>query len=148
MRHLMGVVLAIVMAAAVFFAASWGYLKLLIGPEHGARNVTQFVGFIERSMAPPHTHTYEEAIYILAGEGIVHIGDDRREDIGPGTSIFLPPGTPHCLENRSQRTLKLLGADYDRASVQRAESCAKSFTSSGSVRNPTRASRTHSLIAS
>jgi hypothetical protein len=32
MRHLLGVVLAIVMAAAVFFAASWGYLKLLIGP--------------------------------------------------------------------------------------------------------------------
>jgi hypothetical protein len=29
MRHLLGVVLAIVMAAAVFFAASWGYLKLL-----------------------------------------------------------------------------------------------------------------------
>jgi hypothetical protein len=32
MRHLIGVVLAIVLAAAVFFAASWGYLKLLIGP--------------------------------------------------------------------------------------------------------------------
>ena len=32
MRHLIGVVLAIGMAAAVFFAASWGYLKLLIGP--------------------------------------------------------------------------------------------------------------------
>src|SRR6185437_9122978 len=32
MRHLMGVVLAIVMTAAIFFAASWGYLKLLIGP--------------------------------------------------------------------------------------------------------------------
>jgi len=32
MRHLVGVVLAIVMAAAIFFAASWGYLKLLIGP--------------------------------------------------------------------------------------------------------------------
>jgi len=31
MRHLIGVVLAIVMAAAVFFAASWGYLKLLTG---------------------------------------------------------------------------------------------------------------------
>jgi hypothetical protein len=29
MRHLIGVVLAIVLAAAVFFAASWGYLKLL-----------------------------------------------------------------------------------------------------------------------
>jgi hypothetical protein len=32
MRHLMGVVLAIGMAAAVFFGGSWGYLKLLIGP--------------------------------------------------------------------------------------------------------------------
>ena len=29
MRHLIGVVLAIIMAAAVFFAASWGYVKLL-----------------------------------------------------------------------------------------------------------------------
>jgi hypothetical protein len=32
MRHLLGVVLAIVLAAAIFFAALWGYLKLLIGP--------------------------------------------------------------------------------------------------------------------
>ena len=32
MRHLIGVALAIVMAAAVYFAASWGYLTLLIGP--------------------------------------------------------------------------------------------------------------------
>jgi hypothetical protein len=32
MRHLVGVLLAIVMAAAVFFAASWGYLKLLTEP--------------------------------------------------------------------------------------------------------------------
>jgi len=32
MRHLIGVVLAIVMAAAVFFASSWGYLKLLNNP--------------------------------------------------------------------------------------------------------------------
>jgi hypothetical protein len=32
MRHLIGVLLAIVMAAAVFFAASWGFLKLLSAP--------------------------------------------------------------------------------------------------------------------
>jgi hypothetical protein len=32
MRHLVGVILAVVMAAAVFFAASWGYLKLLTRP--------------------------------------------------------------------------------------------------------------------
>jgi hypothetical protein len=31
MRHLVGVILAIVMAAVLFFAASWGYLKLVAG---------------------------------------------------------------------------------------------------------------------
>lgn len=35
MRHLLGVALAIVMAAAVFFAGSWGYLKLLTGQAKG-----------------------------------------------------------------------------------------------------------------
>jgi hypothetical protein len=35
MRHLIGVALAIVMAAAVFFAGSWGYLKLLSGSANG-----------------------------------------------------------------------------------------------------------------
>src|SRR5260370_15721755 len=32
MRHLAGIVLAVALAAAVFFAASWGDLKLLIAP--------------------------------------------------------------------------------------------------------------------
>jgi hypothetical protein len=32
MRHLVGFLLAVVLAAAVFFAASWGYVKLLLGP--------------------------------------------------------------------------------------------------------------------
>src|SRR3984893_2271083 len=35
MRHLIVVALAIVMAAAVFFAGSWGYLKLLSGSAKG-----------------------------------------------------------------------------------------------------------------
>jgi hypothetical protein len=37
MRHLVGVILAIILAAAIFFAASWGYLKLLIGPAGAGR---------------------------------------------------------------------------------------------------------------
>src|ERR1700730_11424700 len=36
MRHLIGVALAIVLAAAVFFAGSWGYLKLLSVSAKGA----------------------------------------------------------------------------------------------------------------
>ncbi len=85
------------------------YFRLLIDPRHGAKHVTQFVGFIDRSRAPFHTHTYEEAIYILEGEGIVHIEGQANTPIRPGTSIFLPPGTPHCLENASDGVLKLVG---------------------------------------
>jgi hypothetical protein len=64
MRHLAGVVLAIVMAAAVFFAASWGYLKLLILPA--------------RSGALPagggsllHNHAVLEAFGVLLAVGLL-----------------------------------------------------------------------------
>jgi quercetin dioxygenase-like cupin family protein len=82
--------------------------KLLIDPRYGCRNVTQFAGFIRRSRAPFHTHTYEEVIYVLDGTGILHAGD-QRVPFAAGTSVFLSPGTPHCLENASEATLHLLG---------------------------------------
>lgn len=82
--------------------------KLMIDPRYGSRTVTQFVGFIDRSRAPFHTHTYEEAIYILEGEGLVHV-EDGEIPIAKGSSVFLSPGTPHCLENRSEGVLRLLG---------------------------------------
>lgn len=85
--------------------------RVLIDPRHGTRNVTQFVGFIDRSRAPFHTHTYEEAIYILEGQGILHVAGNEPFDapIQTGSGIFLPPNTPHCLENASPGVLKLLG---------------------------------------
>lgn len=84
------------------------HFKVMIDPRVGCRNLTQFLGFIDRSRAPLHTHTYEEAIYVLAGEGIVHIGH-REVPIEPGASVFLPTGVPHCLENASEGVLRLLG---------------------------------------
>lgn len=82
--------------------------KLMIDPRVGCRNVTQFVGSIERSRAPFHTHPYEEVIYILGGNGIVHAGE-HSTPIGAGCSVYLSPGTPHCLENAGGGTLRLLG---------------------------------------
>ena len=82
--------------------------RVLIDPLSGAHNVTQFVGLIERSRAPFHAHVHEETIYVLDGNGVAHL-EDRAEPIRPGTSIFLPPGTPHCLENRDEEALKVLG---------------------------------------
>jgi mannose-6-phosphate isomerase-like protein (cupin superfamily) len=82
--------------------------KLLVDPEVGCRGITQFVGFIEQSRAPEHVHTYEEVIHILDGNGTLHAGD-ARVPFGRGASIFLSPGTPHCLENGNEGTLRLLG---------------------------------------
>ncbi len=84
------------------------YFKLMIDPRYGSQYVTQFIGFIEKSRAPLHVHPYEEVIYILGGQGQVHI-DDGVFPMSAGTSIYLPPGTPHCLENTSAETLSLLG---------------------------------------
>jgi mannose-6-phosphate isomerase-like protein (cupin superfamily) len=82
--------------------------KLLVDPAVGCRGVTQFLGFIEQSRAPEHVHTYEEVIHILGGAGTLHAAGERVP-LERGSSIFLAPGTPHCLENGTPETLRLLG---------------------------------------
>ncbi len=69
---------------------------------------TQFAGLIPPGRAPEHHHTYDEVVHVLAGRGVVHLGE-RAAEIGPGTSIYLPPYQPHCLENTGQDLLQVLG---------------------------------------
>ena len=64
MRHLVGVMLAIVMAAAVFFAASWGYLKLLIGPT-GVGRLPAGGGSLL------HNHAVLEGFGVMLGVGLL-----------------------------------------------------------------------------
>jgi mannose-6-phosphate isomerase-like protein (cupin superfamily) len=82
--------------------------KLLINQETGASRVTQFVGVIPPGRAAMHHHTYEEAIYILEGEGQVwtEAGGAR---FGAGASIYLPRGVIHSLENTGPANVRLLG---------------------------------------
>ena len=49
---------------------------LLATPEHGCASVTQFVGFIPPGRAPDHFHRYDEVVYVLDGEGSLHIGEE------------------------------------------------------------------------
>lgn len=84
------------------------WFKLLVNPRMGCQNVTQFVGFIPHGRAPFHTHTYEEVIYIIEGEGVVHIGAGDFP-IKTGSSVYLPPLLPHCIENTGPTPIRLLG---------------------------------------
>lgn len=84
------------------------WFKLLVNPRMGCQYVTQFVGFIPHGRAPFHTHTYEEVIYVLEGEGVVHIGAGDFP-LRAGCSVYLPPLLPHCLENTGNDPIRLLG---------------------------------------
>lgn len=82
--------------------------KLMIDPRYGTQYVTQFVGFIRTSRAPFHSHPYEEVMYILNGEGVLHV-ENGEFPFRAGSGIYLPPESRHCLENVSSGTLRLLG---------------------------------------
>ncbi len=73
--------------------------------------ITQFAGLIPPGRAPAHHHTYDEVVHVLAGRGVVHL-DGTEAEIGPGTSIYLPPYQPHCLENTGPGPLEVLGVFY------------------------------------
>jgi mannose-6-phosphate isomerase-like protein (cupin superfamily) len=74
--------------------------------------ITQFAGLIPPGRAPAHHHTCDEVVHVLAGQGVVHLdgtGAETPAGIGPGTSIYLPPYQPHCLENTGSGLLEVLG---------------------------------------
>jgi len=82
--------------------------KVLVDREQGCNNVTQFVGIIPPGRAPMHRHSYEEAIYILEGEGRM-LTDEGDGEFSSGASIYLPRYASHSLENTGTANVRLLG---------------------------------------
>ena len=55
-----------------------------------------------------HRHEKTEEIYhILAGQGCMTLGE-RHFDVAPGDSVIISPGTPHCIQNTGDNTLRFL----------------------------------------
>jgi mannose-6-phosphate isomerase-like protein (cupin superfamily) len=82
--------------------------RLLATPELGCRSVTQFVGYIPVVRAPDHFHKYDEVVYILEGDGRLHI-DGETVPLQPGSCVHLPAGLVHCLENVGPGEMRVLG---------------------------------------
>lgn len=82
--------------------------RLLVNEELGCLDVTQFVGLIPPGRAPLHSHTYDEVVYVIDGEGVLHLGDTDTPLL-PGTCVHLPPLQEHCLENTGPTPMRVLG---------------------------------------
>jgi quercetin dioxygenase-like cupin family protein len=84
--------------------------RVLISPEVGCRQMTQFTGVIPTGRAPLHAHPHEEAVYILAGNGRLWIEDAPVGELRAGSVVFFPIGVRHTLENVGREDMKVLGA--------------------------------------
>jgi mannose-6-phosphate isomerase-like protein (cupin superfamily) len=82
--------------------------RLLVDEDAGCLDVTQFVGLIPPGRAPMHSHTYDEVVYVIEGEGVLHLGG-QDSPLGPGSCIHLPPLEEHCLENTGPAPMRVLG---------------------------------------
>jgi mannose-6-phosphate isomerase-like protein (cupin superfamily) len=89
-------------------ASSERSFRYLINEEVGCFDVTQFLGIVEPSKAPMHSHSYDEVGYIVEGEGIAHVGG-RSTPLRPGSCFHLPPDEVHCIENSGMTDMRILG---------------------------------------
>jgi mannose-6-phosphate isomerase-like protein (cupin superfamily) len=82
--------------------------RLLATPERGCASATQFIGYIPVGRAPDHFHKYDEVVYVLEGEGALHI-DGETAPLHTGSCVHLPKGLVHCLENGGPGEMHVLG---------------------------------------
>ncbi len=71
-------------------------------------SATQFVGYIPPGRAPDHYHRYDEVVYVLQGNGALHI-DGESTELRAGSCIHLPAKLVHSLENHGPGEMQVLG---------------------------------------
>jgi quercetin dioxygenase-like cupin family protein len=85
--------------------ATAGRMFRLLAP---CSSATQFVGYVPVGRAPDHFHKYDEVVYVLEGNGELHI-DGETAPLRAGTCVHLPAGLVHCLENVGPGEMQVLG---------------------------------------
>jgi mannose-6-phosphate isomerase-like protein (cupin superfamily) len=70
--------------------------------------VTQFLGIVQPSKAPFHSHPYDEVGYIVEGTGLAHV-DGEQIPLREGSCFHLTPGQVHSIENVGPGPMRILG---------------------------------------
>jgi len=82
--------------------------RYLVNEDAGCFDVTQFMGIVQPSKAPFHSHAYDEVGYVVAGEGFAHVGGESYP-LRAGSCFHLPPDEVHCIENSGSGPMRILG---------------------------------------
>ena len=85
--------------------ATAGRMFRLLAP---CASATQFVGYIPPGRAPDHYHRYDEVVYVLDGEGALHV-EGESAPLRRGSCIHLPAKLVHSLENHGPGEMLVLG---------------------------------------
>lgn len=51
---------------------------------------------------PLHSHHTEEFFYVLSGDGIMQIGDEKDIEVKPYDLIYTPPDVPHSIKPKQE----------------------------------------------
>jgi quercetin dioxygenase-like cupin family protein len=80
----------------------------IVGPEQGAVHTDLYAGAMDPGgWLAPHVHSYEEALYVLAGELLVQI-DDRVHRVVQGDYVLFQIGMRHALGNSGSAQVRWL----------------------------------------
>jgi mannose-6-phosphate isomerase-like protein (cupin superfamily) len=82
--------------------------RYLVNEDAGCFDVTQFLGIVQPSKAPFHSHPYDEVGYIVAGTGTAHLGGEELP-LRAGSCFHLAPEEVHCIENTGPGPMTILG---------------------------------------
>ena len=82
--------------------------RIVFDPDNGCGSATQFVGYIPIGAAPAHYHLYDEVIYVLEGEGVMHMNASQTP-LRAGSCIHLPARKLHTLANSGPGVMRVLG---------------------------------------
>ncbi len=70
------------------------HIRPLVGEAQTAELIAYHVTFEPGGRNLPHSHSFDQVLYILAGEGIVGNGDGE-ERVRPGDMVVVPAGEEH-----------------------------------------------------
>jgi quercetin dioxygenase-like cupin family protein len=103
--------------------------QVLFGPHNGSTRATMFVGYIPSGKAPWHYHLYDEIVWVLRGEGRLHVGD-AVEPLTEGCAFRLHAREVHIVENtQPAEELAVLGIFTPAGSPSAAYLTAEVFAS-------------------